>query len=82
MNQRIRHIIDEARKLSTGERQDLLDLLNAEFGEDAAVGTPEEIAAAWDEEVARRIERVERGEGKLYDFDEVMAELRVQLQRR
>lgn len=82
MNQRIRHIIDEARKLSTGERQDLLDLLNAEFGEDVAAGTPEEIAAAWDEEVARRIERVERGEGKLYDFDEVMAELRVQLQRR
>ena len=82
MNQRIRHIIDEARKLSTGERQDLLDLVNAEFGEHAAAGTPDDIAAAWDEEVARRIERVERGEGKLYDFDEVMAELRVQLQRR
>lgn len=78
MNQRIRQIIEEARKLSPEERMDLIDQLEAEFGSE---GTPEEIEAAWMEEVGRRIERAERGEGTTYDFDEVMAELRAKLQQ-
>lgn len=79
MNQRIRHIIEEARKLSPEERADLMQQLDAEFGSE---GTPEEIAAAWDEEIARRIARAERGEGTYHDFDAVMAELRAKISRR
>lgn len=78
MNQRIRQIIDEARKLSPEERAELMQELDAEFGSE---GTPEEIAAAWDEEIARRIAAAERGETTSEDFDVVMARARALIGR-
>ncbi len=75
MNKRVAAIIEEARQLTPEERQDLLELLQIEFaGEDE--GTPEEIEAAWLEEVERRIEKAERGETTFATHDEVFARIR------
>jgi hypothetical protein len=76
MNDRVRAIIEEARKLTPEERVELLDLLDAAFAEDEGDGTPQEIEAAWLDEVERRAVRAERGETKSIDFDEAMARAR------
>jgi hypothetical protein len=75
MNDRVRAIVEEARKLSPEERVELLELLEVEFpgGSD---GTPEQVEAAWLDEVERRAARAERGETKSIDFDEAMARAR------
>lgn len=39
-------------------------------------GTPEEIEAAWGEEIADRVEQLERGEAKLVDGKEVFRRIR------
>lgn len=80
MNQRIRQIIDEARKLTPEERAELMQELDAEFGSEGE-GTAEEIAAAWDEEIARRIAAAERGETTSEDFDVVLARARALIGR-
>ena len=81
MNKRVTAIVEEARKLTHQERLDLLDLLHIEFaGDGAAEGTPEEIEAAWVEEVERRIERHERGETTSAMHEEVFARIRERLQ--
>lgn len=76
MNQRVRTIIEEARKLSPEERRQLFDLLEAEFAGDQGDGTPEEVEAAWLEEVQRRIAQSERGETTPVEFEEAMARAR------
>jgi hypothetical protein len=75
MNDRVRAIVEEARKLTPEERLELFDLLEVEFpgGGD---GTPEEIEAAWLKEVERRIAAAERGEAVFIDAEEVIAEAR------
>jgi putative addiction module component (TIGR02574 family) len=80
MNKRVTAIIEEARKLTPEERLDLLDLLHVEFADDeAAAGTPEEIEAAWLEEVERRVERHDRGETTSIGSDELFAQIRQRL---
>ena len=76
MNERVRAIIDEARKLTPEERRELFDLLEATFAGDEGDGAPEEIEAAWLEEVEDRIASVERGESVLVDYEEAMARAR------
>jgi hypothetical protein len=76
MNERVRAIIEEARKLAPEERRELFDLLEATFAGDEGDGAPEEIEAAWLEEVEDRIARVERGESALVDYEEAMARAR------
>ena len=76
MNQRVRMIVDEARKLSREERREMFDLLEAEFAGDQGDGTPEEIEAAWLEEVRQRIARSERGDATFVDAEEVLARAR------
>ena len=73
MNDRIRNIVEEARKLTPEERLELVGLLEADL---ADAGTPEEIEAAWVEEVERRIAAAERGEATFVDADEVLARMR------
>ena len=77
MNDRVRAIVEEARKLTHEERVELFDLLDVEFASSASDGTPQEIEAAWLEEVERRIGEVERGETTLVDAEEVMARARL-----
>jgi hypothetical protein len=76
MNQRVRMIVDEARKLSREERREMFDVLEAEFAGDQGDGTPEEIEAAWLEEVRQRIARSERGDATFVDAEEVIARAR------
>lgn len=76
MNERVRAIIEEARKLTPEERRELFDLLEATFAGDEGDSAPEEIEAAWLEEVEDRIASVERGESVLVDYEEAMARAR------
>jgi len=76
MNERVRALIEEARKLTPEERLELFDLLEATFAGDEGDGAPEEIEAAWLEEVEDRIASVERGESVLVDYEEAMARAR------
>jgi Putative addiction module component len=76
MNDRVRAIVEEARKLTPQERLELFDLLEATFVGDEGDGTPGEVEAAWLKEVEARIARVERGESVSVDYEEAMARAR------
>jgi putative addiction module component (TIGR02574 family) len=60
----------EAMKLTPGERADLADKLWL------SVHSREEVDAAWDAEIARRIQQVDSGEVECIPWETVMAELR------
>lgn len=77
MNKRVDLIVEEARKLTPAEREELFARLQVEFDDDLADGTPEEIEAAWVEEVERRIVRAERGETTSRPLEDVMRDMRV-----
>jgi putative addiction module component (TIGR02574 family) len=80
MNQRVKALVDEARKLTPDEQWDLLRQLHQVVDDDeTADGTPEEIEAAWMEEVERRAAAVERGESQLVDADVVFARIQARL---
>jgi putative addiction module component len=76
MNERVKAIVEEARKLTPEQRRELFDLLEATFVGDEGDGSPEEVEAAWLKEVEERIARVECGEAGLVDYEEVMARVR------
>jgi hypothetical protein len=76
MNERVRMIVEEARKLSPKERREMFDWLDVEFADERSDGTPEEIEAAWLEEVRLRIAKAERGETTPIDADQVLQRLR------
>jgi hypothetical protein len=79
MNDRIRTIVEEARKLTPEERREMFDWLDVEFAGERSDGTPEEIEAAWLEEVRRRIAQSERGETTPVDLEEALARARALL---
>ncbi len=80
MNQRVKALVDEARKLTPEEQWELLRQLHQVVDDDeVADGTSEEIEAAWLEEVERRIDEAERGEGKSYPSEEVVAAARAKI---
>lgn len=56
MNDRMRAIVEEARKLAPEERRELFDLLEAEFAVDEGDRSPEVIEAAWLEEVEQSMQ--------------------------
>jgi putative addiction module component (TIGR02574 family) len=63
----------EAMKLSPEERADLADKLWL------SVHSHDEVEAAWDAEIARRIRQIDTGEVETVPWDTVMAELRAKL---
>jgi putative addiction module component (TIGR02574 family) len=63
----------EAMKLSPSERADLADKLWL------SVHSKEEVEAAWDAEIARRIQEMDAGEVEGIPWEAVMAELRAKL---
>ncbi|MBX9927150.1 MAG: addiction module protein [Hyphomicrobiaceae bacterium] len=81
MNKRVELIIEEARKLTADEREELFARLAIEFDGEPADGTPEEIEAAWLDEVERRAAAVEKGEMDLVPSEHVFAEMRRRLDR-
>jgi len=73
MNQRVKSILDEVRKLTPDEQTEFMKQIWAVIDDEAPDGTPAEIEAAWDDEVARRIAARERGELTTVGSDEVIA---------
>lgn len=76
MNDRVRAIVEEARKLTHEERLELFDLLELEFTADEGDGTQAEVEAAWLDEVQRRVADAEKGEITFVDAGDVMAQVR------
>ena len=70
MGDRVLELAEQTRGMSAEERVRLLDLVL----ESLEVGDPSPTDAAWATEIERRVTAHERGEGKLYDLEEVMAE--------
>ncbi len=69
----IEQIEAEAMKLSPEERADLADMLWL------SVNSQDEVDAAWDAEIARRIRQIDAGEVETVPWDAVMTELRAKL---
>jgi len=69
MNERVKKLTEEIRKLSPDEQADLMDeLLVLTYRE-----PDPERGKAWAEEIDRRIDAVERGEAQLVDAREHLA---------
>jgi putative addiction module component (TIGR02574 family) len=66
-------VAQAAMQLSSDERVDLAEKLWI------SVDTPEAIAAAWDEEIARRVAQLDAGEVETVPAEQVIAELRSRL---
>jgi len=64
----------QALKLSRRERDELIHRLIVSLDGEPD-GSPEEIAKAWDEEIARRVADMEAGRTKWIPAEEVLAEI-------
>ena len=74
MGARLEELAAQALKLSPTERSELVHrLLISLDGE--AEGTPDEIAQAWDEEIARRVADMEAGRTQWIPAEEVLKEI-------
>ena len=76
MNKRVEHLVEEVRKLSLVERDELLMRLHLDLEGVSSDESQDAIEAAWAEEVKRRMEKAERGETVGVPHEQVMAELR------
>ena len=72
MTDKTQAIVEQALKLSPTERADVAEQLLASLVE----ALDSDVEKAWQEEIQRRLQQVERGEVELIDSDTVMAELR------
>ena len=68
----------QALKLSIKERSELAHRLIVSLDGEPE-GTPEEIAKAWEEEIARRVADMDAGRTKWSSMEEVMAERRARI---
>ncbi len=66
----VAELAEKGRSLPPEERVRLLDLLLESLHDASSRGVED----AWNQEIGRRVAAHERGEGRLYDVDEVMAE--------
>lgn len=76
MNKRVDTLVEEVRKLSHGERDELLMRLHLDLEGDGNHESPDAIEAAWTDEIRERISKAERGETVAVPHEQVMAELR------
>lgn len=70
----LKEIEDQALQLSPQERGKLIHRLIVSL-EGPAEDTPEAIAQAWDEEIARRVAEIDAGTVVLIPHEQVMAEI-------
>ena len=70
----LKEIENQALQLSPQERGELIHRLIVSL-EGPAEGTPEAIAQAWDEEIARRVAEIDAGTAVLIPHEQVMAEI-------
>jgi putative addiction module component (TIGR02574 family) len=72
MTQKSQVLLEEALKLTAYERAEVAEQLIASLDE-----VPDtDVEQAWQEEIQRRLQQIDRGEVELIDSDTVMAELR------
>lgn len=76
----LKELEDQALQLSPKERGELIHRLMVSL-EPEPEGTPEEIAQAWDEEIARRVAEIDAGTAVLIPGEEVFARLDEKLNR-
>jgi putative addiction module component (TIGR02574 family) len=74
MSGHVHAVLEQAKRLTADERIELARELLASVDEDEEAGTPEEIEAAWDDEIRRRDEQVLVGGGGAHDAEGVLAE--------
>jgi len=67
-----------ALRLTPQERGELIQRLILSL-DGPADGTPEQIATAWDEEIARRLEDMEAGRSTWVPADQVMEKIRARI---
>lgn len=70
----LKEIENQALQLSPQERGELIQHLILSL-EGRPEGTPEEIAKAWDEEIARRVAEIDAGTAVLIPQEDVFAEV-------
>lgn len=75
MSMPFKQIEAEALQLPPAKLGALIASLRAQQ-ETPSEDTPEAVAAAWDEEIARRVDAMERGDVAWIDGDEALAQLR------
>ena len=74
------NVNEQALRLTPDEKRALIESLAISLDCDSDAD-PQEIARAWDVEIARRVDETDRGEGRSIDGDEVFARLRTILTR-
>lgn len=74
MNERVKHLAEQARQLTHAEQADLFDLLLLMMHEG-----PPALGTDWEEEIERRLAEIDRGEATMQDFDEAMRALHAKL---
>jgi putative addiction module component (TIGR02574 family) len=82
MNARTRQLVDEILVLPADERALAVAEIEASLDEDEGAPSPEQVEAAWTEELKARLDDVVSGRVKTRDADEVLAELRATYPRR
>jgi putative addiction module component (TIGR02574 family) len=70
----LKELEDQALQLSPQERGELIHRLIVSL-EGTPEDTPEAIAQAWDEEIARRVAEIDAGTAVLVPHEQVMAEI-------
>ncbi len=81
MNARLKEVEEKALQLTASERGDLIGALIASL-EGETHGSAEEIAAAWDAEIERRIGEMEAGRTQFVDAAEALRALRAHATQR
>jgi putative addiction module component (TIGR02574 family) len=77
MNERVKKLTEEIRKLSPEEQAELLEVLQALSSREP----DPDVEKAWAEEAERRLDAYERGETTAVPLEEVMARLRTRYPR-
>jgi putative addiction module component (TIGR02574 family) len=67
-----KHLIEEARKLSAAEREDILEALLVSLQKEPSKDTDQ----AWRDLIDERLALLEGGHTETFDFDEAITELR------
>ena len=75
MSPELSKLLDEASMLPRDEQEILANSLLAELSEN----TPEEVQAAWDEEIRRRVDAIRSGKAKMIPLGEVRRRMAARL---
>ncbi|MFO0791577.1 MAG: addiction module protein [Pirellulales bacterium] len=75
MDTQAQQVLQTALALPPHEREEVAEMLLLSLGEPS----PEDVEAAWGDEIKRRLDSIDRGEVTMIPADEVMRELRERL---